>query len=162
MLFVHGNLSSQSWWDEAIAELGNGFHIFAVDMRGFGNSSYNKPITSIEDLATDLKEFCEKKQLNQITLVGWSLGGLVVMKLAELIPDRAANVVLTCSAGHLGICHKDPNTQEPIDTVERVKQNDKHKFMGKCIEDKNAMMMCGVFDAALLQFSPHVTFERKK
>ena len=86
VLFVHGNLSSKDWWREAIAELGHDYRVFAVDMRGYGNSSYNQPISSIEDLATDIKLFCEKKELTNLTIVGWSLGGLVVMKLAELIP----------------------------------------------------------------------------
>jgi len=45
--------------------------------------------------------------------------------------------------------------------LEKVKQNDKHKFMNKCIQDKNTQLMRGVFENALMEYAQHLSPERK-
>lgn len=69
-------------------------------------------------------------------------------------------MILTCSAGHLGICIEDPITNLPINSLERVKESEKHKFMLKNIEEKNVALMRGVFESALLQYAQHLSPQR--
>lgn len=103
VVLVHGNMSSHKWWQVTVDDIKQGLRVLAVDMRGFGDSSYKNPITMLDHLASDVVQLCQVLGIQKATFVGWSLGGLVVMKIAELKPELAEKIVLTCSVGHLGL-----------------------------------------------------------
>jgi pimeloyl-ACP methyl ester carboxylesterase len=87
LLFVHGNFSASYWWfDIMTALVTQPYHIIAVDLRGFGYSSYNNQCNKFGDWAQDLKEFCHLKDIKSCVAIGWSFGGGVSMKFAELAP----------------------------------------------------------------------------
>jgi pimeloyl-ACP methyl ester carboxylesterase len=55
LLFVHGNFSSWIWWSDTINVLKHfGYHIIAVDQRGFGASTYKTKCAYFGDWAKDL------------------------------------------------------------------------------------------------------------
>ena len=47
-------------------------HCFAPDLRGFGDSSYNKPFGSLKELAGDVKLFADRMGLKEAYVIGWS------------------------------------------------------------------------------------------
>lgn len=100
ILFIHGNMYSSSCFIEVIKSLKN-YNIFAPDMRGYGNSSYNNKITSIGDFASDIKEFILKLNINNFTMVSWSLGAGVALELSkdEGIKYRIKNQILLAPIG---------------------------------------------------------------
>lgn len=101
ILFIHGNMYSSSCFIEIIKKLED-YHIFAPDMRGYGNSSYNNKITTIDDFAKDLKEFIIKLDIKNFTLVSWSLGCGVALELAkdEEINNRIKNQIFLSPFGY--------------------------------------------------------------
>lgn len=99
LLFLHGNLSSSVNWLSSFASLKSNFHLIAVDLRGFGNSTYRNKITHLSDFGDDIADFIIKKNLENVTLIGWSMGGGVVLETAITIPHRIKNVVLLSSVG---------------------------------------------------------------
>ena len=101
ILFIHGNMYSSSCFMEIIKELED-YHIFAPDMRGYGNSSYNNKITSIDDFVSDLKEFILKLDIKNFTLVSWSLGSGVALELSKDgdIRDRIKNQIFLAPIGY--------------------------------------------------------------
>jgi pimeloyl-ACP methyl ester carboxylesterase len=70
--------------------------VLAMDFRGRGLSDYDPqtaryiPIT----YATDVIEFLDELTIPQAIFVGTSLGGLVTMILASMVPDRIAAAIL--------------------------------------------------------------------
>lgn len=86
VVFVHGTFSSIVWWKETIETIKTNTRVLAVDLRGYGDSSNNKHVTCLDDFARDVGELCKLRGLKNITIVGWSLGGIVSMKVAELYP----------------------------------------------------------------------------
>ena len=102
LLLIHGNYCSSLHWSELIARLKNDFTIYAVDLRGFGDSSYNHEFNSLADLADDVALFCEKQNLTNITVAGWSLGGGVVMALAARHPKIVKKMILIDSMSYRG------------------------------------------------------------
>jgi pimeloyl-ACP methyl ester carboxylesterase len=62
------------------------YRIIALDQRGFGKSTYNQSVTRFAQHAEDLVDFIKLKHLNNVTLVGWSYGGGISMKTAEIAP----------------------------------------------------------------------------
>ncbi len=74
-------------------------------MRGFGYSSYINKCSHFKDWAGDLVDFCRLKDIKECVAIGWSFGGGISMKFAELAPQLVKKVVLTCTISYNGyIC----------------------------------------------------------
>lgn len=119
LMLVHGNFSSGLHFMRAIKNLSPHFHIIAPDMRGFGDSTYNTRISSLEELGDDLILLLDELKLKKINLLGWSLGGGVVMEMAAKYPTRVENLILVASTTHKGypVFKKDENLQPIIGSI---------------------------------------------
>ena len=113
LILVHGNMSSSKHWDLLMEAIDGKFKIYAIDLRGFGESSYNQSINSLKDFSQDLKLFVELLQLDYFHLMGWSTGGGVAMQFAADYPDYIHKLILMESVGTKGypIFKKDENGQ---------------------------------------------------
>ena len=65
LLLIHGNMSSGVHFSPILPALAEKFHCFAPDLRGFGDSSYNKPFGSLKELAGDVKLFADRMGLKE-------------------------------------------------------------------------------------------------
>lgn len=74
-----------------------GYKAYAPDLPGFGkNISKNKSVYYLEDFARFVKDFIEKKQLEDTVLVGHSMGGRVIAKFLNLYGnDKIKAVILS-------------------------------------------------------------------
>ena len=113
LLLIHGNMSSGAHYEEIIPYLNNDYRIIAPDLRGFGDSSYHKPIESLEDFADDLKDFLKHLNITQVHIAGWSTGGGIAMKFAAKYPKTVKKLILLESASYKGypIYKKDASFQ---------------------------------------------------
>ena len=102
LLMIHGNASSSYWLQFLFPYLANDYRIVAPDLRGYGYSTYNKPITTLDDFADDLKFFCDALGLKDFALFGWSMGGGISMKFAAKYPEYVDRLVLHNSLGPSG------------------------------------------------------------
>jgi len=115
LLLIHGNISSSRYWKIFMSKFPSDFTLYAVDMRGFGDSSYNKPIDSLADLAEDMVMFTRKMNLNRVTPVGWSTGGGVGMLMAALYPELVEKLILVESISYNGFpIYRKNEKGEPI------------------------------------------------
>jgi pimeloyl-ACP methyl ester carboxylesterase len=91
VLFVHGNVSSSLFWQQALLDVPEGYRPIAVDLRGFGGSE-GLPVDAtrgLRDYSDDLAALVEEEGLGRCHLVGWSMGGGVVL---QYLRDHAAEV----------------------------------------------------------------------
>jgi pimeloyl-ACP methyl ester carboxylesterase len=102
VLLVHGNMISSKHWDLVFENMDETYKLYALDLRGQGVSSYNKPITSLKDFSEDLKLFVDMLGLQKFSLVGWSMGGGVSMQFAADYPDYVEKLVLVASLSTRG------------------------------------------------------------
>lgn len=102
LLLIHGNMSSSDHFDHLMEALYDSFKIYAVDMRGFGHSSYHNRFDSLKELSADLEVFIEKLRLKDLEVLGWSTGGGVAMHLAIDNPEIVKRVILLESVGIQG------------------------------------------------------------
>lgn len=95
LVLLHGNMSASIFFDVMVQKLPLGeYRVLAPDLRGFGDSSYHAPITSIKDFSEDIKAFVDALGLKDITLVGWSLGGIIALQYAADHQEDVAKLVL--------------------------------------------------------------------
>jgi len=100
LVLVHGNVSSARFFAETMAVLGERWHCAAPDLRGFGRSQ-RAPVDArrgVRDFADDLHALLAETGLlpdgQRVHLLGWSLGGGVVMQYAIDHPGAVASIVL--------------------------------------------------------------------
>lgn len=102
IVLVHGNLASSKFYDELIQDLPEEYTAYAIDMRGFGGSTYNRPIDTLRDFAGDLKLFADEIKLEIFDLLGWSTGGAVSMLFCSSYGYMVNRLFLIDSAGVSG------------------------------------------------------------
>jgi pimeloyl-ACP methyl ester carboxylesterase len=101
VLFVHGNVASSRFFEETLAALPPCYRGLAPDLRGFGRSD-PKPVDAtrgMRDLSDDLHELTKAlgyAKDREVHLIGWSLGGGVVMQYAIDYPEEVASLTLSC------------------------------------------------------------------
>lgn len=102
VLLVHGLGQSgyQDWW-ETIEELESDYRVIALDLPGFARSSVPAGELSPERYARLLDWLARHLELDDIQLVGHSMGAAVALYYAGTYPDRIDNVVLVDAAGIL-------------------------------------------------------------
>lgn len=79
VLFVHGWTMSSRFWVRQAEGLSNDFTVVTMDLRAHGSSSKVLHGHTIPQYARDLRTVIEALRLDQVTLVGWSLAGPVVL-----------------------------------------------------------------------------------
>lgn len=95
VLFLHGNLSSATWWEELMLSLPETYRGIAPDQRGFGAADLDKKIDAtrgVGDPADDALALLDHLGLERAHLVGNSLGGLVAWLLMMEAGDRFPTV----------------------------------------------------------------------
>lgn len=134
LLLVHGNMTSSKHWDLLIDRLDPSLKIYAVDMRGFGGSTYNKRVTGIKDFSDDIKLFADELGLKNFALMGWSTGGAVTMQFVADYPEYADQLILLASASTRGYPMYPPKADGTPDIENRFKTiEDVEKDPGRTI-----------------------------
>lgn len=91
IVFVHGNsLHSGSWVYQLSAESLAGWRRIAVDLPGHGESAPSpdpEPRYSLRGYGETLKDLVEALNLDEVVIVGHSMGGHISMEIAPEIPQ---------------------------------------------------------------------------
>jgi pimeloyl-ACP methyl ester carboxylesterase len=94
VLLIHGNMTSSKHWDLVLEHMDEKYKLYAVDLRGFGASTYNNLIMSIKDFSADVKLFVDEIGLKDFAVVGWSTGGAVAMQFAADFQGYCNKIIL--------------------------------------------------------------------
>ena len=110
LILIHGNQSSSLYYEHLMRQFESKVHIYAIDMIGFGDSTYNHPHETIKDWADDVALFMEAMDISSAIVLGWSAGGGVAMELAACYPEKVQHLILMASVGVKGykLPKKDP------------------------------------------------------
>ena len=94
LILVHGGLDHTRNWDWVARVLRDHFHVYAVDLRGHGNSQWAPgALYSIAEHILDLSALADILDDFPIYVIGHSLGGIVASLYAGVYPDRVKKVV---------------------------------------------------------------------
>jgi non-heme chloroperoxidase len=95
LLFLPGWTMTLGMWRGQVAEFSKTHRVVVVDPRSQGNSSKVLSGNTLQQHAKDLRRLIEGLQLNDVTLVGWSMAVAVVLEYVNQFGnDRLKAVVL--------------------------------------------------------------------
>lgn len=106
VVLVHGNCSSSHFFQDfmlALADQGR-YTIYAPDMRGYGDSE-TLPVDGtrgVRDYSDDLDSLVRQLGLQSLHLLGWSLGGNIVMQYAIDHPANTRSLTLQATGSPFG------------------------------------------------------------
>lgn len=104
VVFVHGNVSSSLFWQPIMLGLPAEVDAVAIDLRGFG-ASETLPVDAtrgVRDFSDDVASVIDALGLGAVHLVGWSMGGGVVMQLLLDRPELVASLTLESTVSPYG------------------------------------------------------------
>ncbi len=95
IVFAHGWLNNSSIWKSQIEYFSNRHKVVVYDQRGHGNSDKQPEGNySISQMSYDIRSIIEKFGLNNVTLVGHSMGGMASMLFALNNPNKISRLAL--------------------------------------------------------------------
>ena len=95
VLFIHGNASSATYWEEIMLGLPDNFWGLAPDLRGYGGADPEKLVDATKgcgDWVEDLIALLDHLKIQKTHVCAHSLGGNVTWALMTAIPDRILSV----------------------------------------------------------------------
>lgn len=99
LLLIHGSPGSSGAFDRIAPILAQRYRVIAPDMPGFGNSTQRIPDYSIKAHAQYMALLLAQLNIPKTHLLGFSMGGGVVLHLAELAPERMQSVTMLSAIG---------------------------------------------------------------
>lgn len=98
VVLLHGNVSSSAFFKPFMETLDERYHYIAPDMRGYGDSEAKAidATKGVKDFSEDLYHFIQSINTGnkKVHLLGWSLGGGVVLQMAMDHPENIASLIL--------------------------------------------------------------------
>ena len=97
VLFIHGNFSSATWWEETLATLPPRYRGIAPDQRGYHGADPAAKIDATRgmgDFVDDALSLMDHLGHERFHIVGNSLGGLVVWWMMADAPERLLSATL--------------------------------------------------------------------
>jgi pimeloyl-ACP methyl ester carboxylesterase len=94
LVLVHGGLDHARNWDWVARALRQHYHVYALDLRGHGNSAWAPgAMYSVAEHVLDLSALLDIIDDFPIRMIGHSLGGGIVLSYAGVYPDRVGRAV---------------------------------------------------------------------
>jgi pimeloyl-ACP methyl ester carboxylesterase len=116
LILVHGGLDHARNWDWVAKALRDDFHIYALDLRGHGNSAWAPgALYSIAEHMLDLSVFADIINQFPVRIIGHSLGAITTLLYAGVFPERVEKLVAIEGTGL-------PQQENRTSTPERMRR----------------------------------------
>jgi 3-oxoadipate enol-lactonase len=94
VIFIHGYPFDKSMWKGQLDSLKSSHRVIAYDIRGFGQSTNERLIVSIELFGQDLIALMDKLEIEEAIICGLSMGGYIALNVMKNFPDRFQALIL--------------------------------------------------------------------
>lgn len=121
IVLLHGYLETKEVWTSFAKELSNKFRVIAPDIPGHGQSDTIDETHTMELMAQHINALLFELNIRNITLVGHSMGGYVMLAFAQLFPEKLKNMVLFHSSVYADTDEKKINRQREIEFIKSGK-----------------------------------------
>jgi pimeloyl-ACP methyl ester carboxylesterase len=99
LLLIHGIGDSSATWRTVLPDLARDHTVLAPDLLGHGASGKPRGDYSVAGYANAMRDLLTVLEIDQVTVVGHSLGGGVAAQFAYEYPERFERLVLVSTGG---------------------------------------------------------------
>lgn len=101
LVLIHGwNLDGAMTFHRIIPALARRFRVVVPDLRNHGRSDWVRGPVEIADLADDVAGILDVLGVSRATVLGYSMGGMVVQELARRHPRHVGAMILAATASY--------------------------------------------------------------
>jgi pimeloyl-ACP methyl ester carboxylesterase len=93
VVLVHGWMCDQTYWEAQVPALTEHFGVVNVDVAGHGLSGTGRQAWTIASLGEDVAAVIKHLKLENVVVIGHSMGGRVGLEVARLLPGTVVGVV---------------------------------------------------------------------
>ena len=93
LFILHGLFGMLDNWHNMARRFSEHFDVITVDQRNHGQSPHADTM-SFEEMVEDLAELMNHLKIEKANILGHSMGGKVVMKFADIHPDRIEKLIV--------------------------------------------------------------------
>ena len=93
LVFVHGWSCDRSYWQTQIEYFSKKYRVVTVDLAGHGESGMERKDYTFSTYGEDVSAVIRKLHLKKVILIGHSMGGVVILEAARLVPGSVIGLV---------------------------------------------------------------------
>lgn len=93
LLFIHCWSCDRSYWNNQFDLFSKYFRVVKLDLAGHGESGNNRKRYTIQTFAQDIEAIIAKLKLENVVLIGHSMGGPIAIQTALDIPEKIAGII---------------------------------------------------------------------
>jgi non-heme chloroperoxidase len=155
VVLVHGWKMSHRIWDRTVVGLEDRYRVVSFDLRGMGESDKPGSRYDFDELASDLGEVIDQLGLDDVTLVGWSMGCSVSLEYLRVSGAGVARLALVNGPIRLTQTHDFPWTmteaelQSYLEAVVQRWPEDEYAFTRDTFHDPLTPVVDWIYSIAL-------------
>ena len=94
LCLLHGFLENKNIWNPFLESLSQKYTVFAFDLPGHGQSALLNGGNTMLAMAEAVRGILKREGVDQVKLIGHSMGGYVALAFAEYFPSEVDGVLL--------------------------------------------------------------------
>lgn len=126
LMLLHGFPEDGSLWNQVVPALSGSFRVIVPDMPGAGGSALPAGNPSLDVIAPSLEVILNKEQINEVVLVGHSMGGYVSLAFAEKYRPWLKGLSMVHSTA---FADSEEKKQARVKSVELIRKGGKEPFV---------------------------------
>jgi len=137
LLLLHGFLESSSIWDPFIEELSAKRQVITIDLPGHGKSGSLEEVHSMDLMADAVYNILQQLNIEQVTIIGHSMGGYVSLAFCKKFPILTKGLVLLNSTPKPDNEDRKKNRDRAIKIVKKNKESYVSMAISNLLSEKN-------------------------
>ena len=93
LVFVHGWCCDKSYWEAQVPHFAREHKVVTIDLAGHGESGLDRKTWTMSAFGEDVVAVVNELDLDEVVLIGHSMGGLVIAEAARRMPERVIGLV---------------------------------------------------------------------
>ncbi len=169
IVFIHGWTLDHTHWRLQIEEFRKSFRVIAIDLPGHGASGANRKSWSYDGLGADVAAVVRGLKLEEVVLVGHSMGGSVALAAAPKLRGIVRGVVVVDAIHNVEYSADPEAIKRFIKKFEDDFEGTWTRFMSRFFEDPKSEVLQSILQkpnradrtAATLLLTAHNSFDGK-
>lgn len=123
VVFIHGFLEDHTVWEYYTDHFWKDYTLIVPDLPGHGKSPAIGMSHTMEEQSQLIYDILQKEKVENVVLVGHSMGGYIALAFAEMFPNMIAGLCLFHSSAYADTEQKKQDRQR---SIEIVKSDSRH------------------------------------